>query len=143
MQSWINYLINPDIPFVSPFVITGVGISLFLLISGILIPVVMKRLMASTGRFYAKPELWLRLFVAWAGIWRWLGLIWLLFFLLRYEGLPPFTMRIWVYIVILPFLVWMWLAWQKERRLTPALERQSTRHEHYDKYLPRPKSKRV
>ncbi len=60
---------------------------------------------------------------------------------LRFEGIYPFESRGWATVIGLGGLVF--LAWTllRLRRVMPFVEGDTTRFEHYDRYLPKPKKK--
>lgn len=67
------------------------------------------------------------------------GLLWLLFFFLRYEGLAPFQYRIWAYSVWVIVLVWGVIRVRRYKREKPTFGREVVLRDRYEQYLPQPK----
>lgn len=74
---------------------------------------------------------------------RWLGFIGLVLTFFRYQGIPFLSLRIYFYILALGFLAWLATIVRSFKLLTVKQIEEIKRQETYDKYLPRPKRKRV
>ncbi len=138
MQKFLHYFIDPNTPTTSLGVSLGLSLSLLLIISGILLPVVIKQ-----RQRRSKPSYWWEVWRAWAGVFRIAGLIWLVLFFLRYQSLVPFTFRFWIYLPFLPVVIWLFLLYRSKRALRPVLQKQSLLADHYEKYLPKSKKTRA
>lgn len=126
------YFISPNAPATSPLVIAGLVVSGLMLALGIVAPLLKKKAQAD----------WFTYVAAEAGMLRIAGLVWLLLFFLRFEGIRPFNYRAWAYVFVLPFAIWAWLIYKNEKKKEPAKAEAKVRYDHYDKYLPAAKSRR-
>ncbi len=134
MNRFVTYFTNLNTPSDSKLVMVGMILSLLLIVSGILLPVARRR---TTNQLF-----WLRLVAAWSKIFWISGLVWFLLFFLRYELIYPLTMRLWVYLVLLPVIAALVVVYRQQTKIKPQLAKQRTLHDHYEKYLPQPKRTR-
>ena len=74
---------------------------------------------------------------------RWFGFTGLLLLFFRYQGLIYLSTRIYFYFLLFGFLAWLVYILRHLKSIRPMSSEQTIRQESYDKYLPRPKRKRV
>ncbi len=74
---------------------------------------------------------------------RWLGFLGLVLLFFRYQGIPFLSIRIYYYVLVLAFLAWLSVIIRDLKQVKVKHSEEIKRQETYDKYLPRPKRKRV
>lgn len=127
----LEYLITPFTPASSRAVVIGLVGAAILFVAGLAIPL---------GRHALRKPPWLKAGVAWvapfAPVARVAGGLWLILFFLRFEGVVPFTMRLWVYSLLVIVAVWTIRIILGLRREQPVRQAIDFLERHYTQYLP-------
>ena len=127
-----TYFSDPVAPATSTLVVAGILASGIALIIGLLIPII-----CHLFRRKEKP-VWM-LWRSLAGVARLGGIVYLLLFFLRYQGLRPFNYRGWVFVALIPFIIWIVVIIRRHLALKPMVRFESDLQDRYHKYLPKPK----
>jgi hypothetical protein len=130
-QSLGDYFISQSIPADSRFVIAGMILSGVLLLIGLLLPFIASRI--KSKKFIPFRSLVTPL----SSLFRIMGFLWLLLFFLRYEGIPLFMVRLWVYSLLIPFGIMIVLIIRRHKKVLPSLVKEDVLKERYQKYLPK------
>ena len=130
MSQLSNYLTSSIIPADSHLVRIGIGVSIGLVVLGLVLWLVSLRFRRTT---------WGVLLQRVSPILGAVGLGWLLLFLLRFQSLYPFNRRIWVYVWAILALGWFAYRLWTFCSVVPAKRHENIRYQKYDKYLPKPK----
>lgn len=67
---------------------------------------------------------------------RWAGFVWAILFFLRYEFIPPFQYRLWLYLPLVGFGAWVVTLVVADLRRAPLQVNEQERYNRYEKYLP-------
>ena len=128
-----HYLIVPALPVKPIFIYTGFIGSALLLLLGLMTPLIIRYL----------PKRWVQTNQAVIPMFVWLadiaGFLWLVLFFLRYEGIAPFTMRIWVYGLLIPVVATLVVIIIRLRKDSPNIARELVLHDRFERYLPKAK----
>ncbi|HEY1074452.1 MAG TPA: hypothetical protein VGE59_01985 [Patescibacteria group bacterium] len=137
VKQLISYLTVQSTPPMSTYVSIAFGIAGVFLLVGISIPL-LQFLLQRRKQSLKHLWLWQRL----ANVFRIAGCVWLVLLLLRFEGLAPFTMRVWLVLSVVPFLIWtVWLV-SRYGKMVPQIVYEDTLKTRFEKYLPQQSSKR-
>lgn len=134
MKQLISYFTTQSTPLVSTYVWIAFALAGVFLLIGFLIPLI-EVLLRRKKQSLKHGWVWNRL----ASIFRIAGVVWLLLLFLRFEGLQPFTMRIWFYLSIVPFVVWALWVGLRYRKMIPHVVYEDALHKRFGKYLPQQK----
>lgn len=127
-----TYFSDPVAPANSDLVVAGLIASGVILALGLVMP-----LLLHIFRGRPKPvwSLWRSL----AAVARLAGFVFLLLLFLRYQALQPFNYRAWVFIALLPFIVWVIVIIRRYRATKPAVKVEAELEDRFHKYLPQKK----
>jgi hypothetical protein len=130
VKNIFTYLMTPNIPSDSPMVRIALYTSAVLIVVGVLIPYVSRKVENARLRIFLQGI---------AQVVSIGGLGWIILFLLRFEDLPPFDRRFWTYLWFIPVAILFAIRFKQYKKKIPVEINAQLRREKYDKYLPKPK----
>lgn len=127
-----TYFTDPIAPATSLFVTGGLIASAVIIVIGLLTPIFLHII-----RRKEKP-VWV-LWRNFGAVARLAGLVYLILFFLRYQGLYPFNYRGWVFVALIPFVTWTIILIRRYLAIKPQLKEEAQLYNRFHKYLPQSK----
>lgn len=140
MGTFITYFTDSNVPAMSSWFIAAVSLGAISLLVGLLAPLVLYVAKQRKAKWSVR---YTGIISRFAGVARTIGFLELLVLFLRYEGIFPFTNRIWMVGIGLIGLGWLSIIVRQYRAFVPVLQKQDQLQDRYHKYLPKPKRRQA